>query len=278
MTTRIVTDSTCDLPKDRIAELGVQVIPLYINAEDVTYQDRVNLSRGEFYEQLPGWQTPPTTAAPGIDLFRSAYLQLAQEGANEVLSIHISESLSGTVLVARTAAKQTTEIPVTVLDSRQLSLGTGFLVEKAAKMAEAGATASQIVDGLQDQINRSYVFAALDTLEYLKRSGRMHWALAGIGGVLQIKPVLLMHNGKPIVTRIRTDVKALEHVRSLLQERSPFERIALVHTHAPQKAERLRQLCADLVPEGELLSVDITPVIGANIGPGAVGFAVISKA
>jgi DegV family protein with EDD domain len=277
MKTHIVTDSTCDLPPERLTELSVEVIPLYINAEDQTYQDRVDLTREEFYQRLPGWQKPPTTAAPGIDVFTSIYRQLGVQGADEVLSIHISESLSATVSVARTAARQTSEIPVTVLDSRQLSLGTGFIVESAAQMARTGATAEEIVDGLQSQIMRSHVFAALDTLEYLKRSGRMHWALAGIGGILQIKPVLLMHEGDPTVSRVRTEAKSMDYVRDLLQERAPFERVALVHTHAHEKAEGLRKMCADLLPQGQLLSVDITPVIGANIGPGAVGFAVISE-
>lgn len=278
MTTRIVTDSTCDLPQDQISQLGVEVIPLFINADGQTFRDRVDLSREEFYRNLPKWDTPPTTAAPGIDVFQNSYRRLAQQGADEVLSIHISESLSATVSVARTAAEQTSEIPVTVLDSRQLSLGTGFVVESAVKMAQAGASAAEIVQGLQDQIGRSHVFAALDTLEYLKRSGRMHWALAGIGGLLQIKPVLLMHEGNPTVSRVRTDKKAMNTVRESLLERAPFERVALVHTHAAEKAEMLRKMCADVLPMEALLSVDITPVIGANIGPGAVGFAVISEA
>lgn len=278
MVTRIVADSTCDLPQERLSELGVEVIPLYINADDHTYQDRVNMSREEFYSRLPSWHKHPTTAAPGIDTFRAIYRKLAGQGASEVLSIHISESLSATVSVAETAARQTNEIPVTILDSRQLSLGTGFLVESAADMAKSGASASEIVQGLESQITRTHVFAALDTLEYLKRSGRMHWALAGVGGLLRMKPVLLMHNGDPTVSRVRTDAKAMDYIRGLLQERAPFERVALVHTHAPEKAERLREMCSDLIPEEKLLSVDITPVIGANIGPGAVGFAVLSKA
>jgi DegV family protein with EDD domain len=152
------------------------------------------------------------------------------------------------------------------------------VVEAAVNMAQAGATAGEIVNKLQDQIQRTHVFAALDTLEYLKRSGRMHWALAGVGGLLQIKPILLMHDGNPTVSRVRTEAKAMQYVRDLLEERAPFERVALVHTHAAEKAEMLRQKCTDLLPEDELLSVDITPVIGANIGPGAVGFAVISEA
>ena len=131
MTTRIVTDSTCDLPQEQISQLGVEVIPLFINADGQTFRDRVDLSREEFYRNLPKWDTPPTTAAPGIDVFQNSYRRLAQQGADEVLSIHISESLSATVSVARTAAEQTSEIPVTVLDSRQLSLGTGFVVESA---------------------------------------------------------------------------------------------------------------------------------------------------
>jgi DegV family protein with EDD domain len=276
MTIRIVTDSTCDLPEATVAEYGITVVPLYINFGDQSYLDGVELSRQEFYERLPDYETPPTTAVPGPEVFRQTYERLADEGATEILSIHISISLSTMVDVARLGAKETDAVPVTVFDSRQLSLGTGFLVQTAAKAAAEGRSMDEIIPLLEEQISRTHVFAALDTLEFLRRSGRMNRVMAGLGTVLQIKPLLKMYDGNPTAERVRTRKRAIERVISLLSDLVPLEQVALVHTHAPDRAEDLRQRVQHLLPEGEVPSVDITPVIGAHIGPGAVGFACVT--
>jgi len=132
---RIVTDSTCDLPEATTNEYGITVVPLYVNIGSRSYLDGVDLSREEFYERLPDYDPPPTTAAPGPERFRRIYEGLAANGATEILSIHISISLSAVVDSARSGAQQTKAVPVTVFDSRQLSLGTGFLVAAAAQAA-----------------------------------------------------------------------------------------------------------------------------------------------
>lgn len=276
MTIKIVTDSTCDLPEAMVAEYGLTIVPLYINFGDQSYLDGVELSRQEFYERLPGCETPPTTAAPGPEVLRQTYERLADEGATEVLSIHISISLSATVDVARLAAKETDAAPVIVLDSRQLSLGTGFLVLTAAKAAAEGRSMDEITPMLEEQALRTHVFAALDTLEFLRRSGRMSRVMAGLGSVLQIKPLLKMYNGNPTAERVRTRKRATERLISLLSDLVPLEQVALVHTHAPDRAKDLQQQVQHLLPEGKVLSVDITPVIGAHIGPGAAGFACVT--
>jgi DegV family protein with EDD domain len=276
MTIKIVTDSTCDLPEATVAEYGITVVPLYINFGDQSYLDGVELSRQEFYKRLPDCDPLPTTAAPGPEVFRQTYERLADEGASEVLSIHISISLSATVDVARLGAKETGAAPVTVLDSRQLSLGTGFLVLTAAKAAAEGRSMDEIISLLEAQVSRSHVFAALDTLEFLRRSGRMNWAMASLGTVLQIKPLLKMYDGNPTAERVRTRNRATKRLINLLSDLVPLEKVALVHTHTPDRAEALRQQVQHLLPEGEVPSVDITPVIGAHIGPGAAGFACVT--
>jgi DegV family protein with EDD domain len=276
MTIRIVTDSTCDLPDEVIKNYGITVVPLYINVGEQGFLDGVELTRERFYAQLPGWDPPPTTATPSPESFQEVYQQLADGGASEILSIHISIALSATVDVARVAAENTSVVPVTVFDSRQLSLGTGFLVERAALEAEQGKSMNEIIEILDDQIARTHVFAALDTLEFLRRSGRMNGAVAGIGSLLQIKPLLKMYEGEPTSERVRTSNGASKRLLELLDERKPFERIALVHTHADEKARALLGEVQAELPEGEIPSVDITPVIGAHIGPGAVGFTVIT--
>jgi DegV family protein with EDD domain len=277
MTIRIVTDSTCDLPEDIIAAYGISVVPLYINFGDQGYLDGIELSRKEFYTRLPDANPLPTTATPSPQKFAQVYEKLAAEGATEILSIHISISLSATVDQARLGAQETQAVPVTVLDSGQLSLGMGRMVLTAAKAAAAGLSKDVIISLVKDQGARTHVFAALDTLEFLRRSGRMHWAVAGLGSLLQIKPLLKMHNGTPESERVRTRECAIKRVIELVEEVGPLEELALVHTHAPEEAETLRQRSAHLFPAGRApLFAEVTPVIGTHIGPGAVGFACIS--
>jgi fatty acid kinase fatty acid binding subunit len=275
MSVRIVTDSTCDLPAETIARYGIGVIPLYINVGKQGFLDGIDITRQEFYQKLPTFPQHPTTAAPSPQKFRAMYDTLADEGATEVMSIHISAALSAVVDVARMAAQETTSTLVTVFDSQQLSLGTGFLVETAAKMAAAGGSTADIFAALNKQIKRSHVFAALDTLEFLKRSGRMSSYMAGLATLLQIKPILTMHNGEPGTERVRTRERATQRLIEMLAAIGPLERLALVHTNASDRVAELRARAAHLLPQDNLMIEDITPVIGVHIGPGAVGFAVV---
>jgi DegV family protein with EDD domain len=253
------------------------VLPLYINIGDEEYQDGVDISRQEFYSGLPGYPVHPTTAVPGIGRFLETFHKLVDEGATEILSIHISESLSAVLDVARSATRQFTRIPVTVFDSRQLSMGTGFQVETAARLAGEGRSLPEIISILNDMIGRTRVVAALDTLEFLRRSGRMNRFMTGLGSLLRIKPILKMFDGQPVSERVRTTGKAMNRTVELLQKQAPIERFALLHTNARGKAELFHQKIAHLLPEKQVSAVDITPVIGAHIGPGAVGFAVITR-
>jgi DegV family protein with EDD domain len=277
MTIRIVTDSTCDLPADIIRELDIRVVPLYINIGDQGYLDGVDISRTEFYSNLPAYPFHPTTGTPGDAAFTREYKQLADQGADEILSIHISESLSATVAVARTAARIFGSLPVTVRDSGQLSLGTGFQVELAARMAKLGRSMEEIIQALNDLASRTFVAARLDTLEFLKRSGRMNRFITGLGSLLQLKPILTMREGLPGSDRVRTEKRAQKKIIELLEDYLPIEKFALLHTNAHEKAELLKKRIATLLPEGRIYSMDITPVIGSHIGPGAVGYAVVSK-
>ena len=277
MNIRIVTDSTCDLPDEVTKQQAITVIPLNINIGNDTFQDGIDLTRTEFYARLPEYSPSPKTAAPGPDVFKKEYERLADEGARSILSIHISETLSATINSARTAAEQFTRIPVIVLDSSQLSLGTGFLVEKAAIMGAAGETMEMIVSTLQKTMKRTYVFASLKTLEYLRRSGRMNFALASFGELLQIKPLLHMHLGKATAHRTRTQKWATERLLSWLNEYAPYEKLAVLHAGAQDEAEALREKVRSFLPNDDVSIIQITPVLGAHLGIGALGFACISK-
>jgi DegV family protein with EDD domain len=277
MTIKIVTDSTCDLPQNVIEDLGITVVPLFINIFDKGYLDGVEITRQDFYTNLPHYKVHPTTGIPGLNAFLHAYESLATNGATEILSIHISESLSGTVGVAHAAAQEMDAINVTVRDSGQLSLGTGFQVETAARMAKADYSMAEILAALDEMMPRIFVTAGLQTLDYLRRSGRMNRFVAGLGSLLQLKPILTMANGQPGSERVRTSSKAEARIIEMLKAHLPIERFALLHTNAPKAANAFLGKIKHLLPEGEIYSMDITPVIGVHIGPGAVGYAIVSK-
>jgi DegV family protein with EDD domain len=151
------------------------------------------------------------------------------------------------------------------------------LVETAARAAAAGRSIAEIVHVLKEKTGRTHLFAALDTLEFLQRSGRMNWAVSKIGGLLRIKPLLTMHDGEPGVHQVRTSKRAMQRLLDMLEDLAPLEELALVHTHAPEKMRELRERAKHLFPEGkEPIEAEVTPVIGAHIGPGAAGFACVT--
>jgi len=277
MSIRIVTDSTCDLPEDIVSQGSITIIPLTINVGDQSFLDGVDLTRDEFYAQLPNFKPHPKTAAPGPEVFVQAFERLAEEGAQAILSIHVSETLSATVNSARIAAEQFKRIPVTVLDSSQLSLGLGFIVERAAQLARSGKEAQEIISALKNLMERTYVFASLKTRVYLRRSGRMNFALANFGELLQLKPLLHMNMGKATAHRTRTQKRATARLLEWLAEYAPYERLAVLHAGALEEAEALYQQALSYFPKSEVIIAQITPVLGAHLGIGALGFACISE-
>lgn len=277
MPVRILTDSTCDLPAEIIKKMGICVVALYIRVGNRDFLDGIDLSRQEFYERLPYFTTYPTTAVPSPMNIRSLYNSLADEGATEVLSIHISSTLSGVMDVARSAAADTTTLPVTVLDSQSLSMGTGFLVQKAAELAMEGLRVDEILPVLEDQIKRTHVWAALNTLKYLKKSGRMNGIVSTIGDFLQIKPILKMHNGISDVEKEKTNKKAIKRLIEKLEFFSPFEKLALLHSGAIDQVHAIQEKIIDILPEKKIIIGIVNPVLGAHLGPGIVGFACVKK-
>lgn len=272
MTIRIVTDSTADLPDPIVTGHGITVVPVHINIAGQSYLDGVELSRQEFYEKLPDYDPLPTTSSPGLGTLVQTYERLADEGASEILSIHISAQLSGVMNTATAAAQTTDAVPVTVFDSRQLTLGTGFLAVTAAQAAAAGRSMAEIIKLLEDQGSRTHSFALLDTLEYLRRGGRLTRFQSGVGTLLRIKPLLRVHDGEMTMERVRTWRRAVERLVSLLDGLRPVEKLALIHAHALERAGALRHQIHHLFPEEHgLLLAEVTPAIGTHVGPGSVG-------
>jgi DegV family protein with EDD domain len=278
MSLRIVTDSTSDLPPSLAEELGITVIPSYVNIGDESYRDLIDLSRAEFYRQLPHYPRLPTTAAPAVGTFAETYRQLMGEGATEIISLHVSAELSAMCNSARLGAEDAGTIPIHIFDSRQVSMGLGLLAVLAAREAAAGKAADVILRELEAAIPRTHVFAVLDTLEYLRRSGRVNWAEFSIGTLLRIKPMLHVYEGEvhsleKVRTRGRAMAQLLAHVAAL----GPLREIALLHTHDPEGLAEWRALVRPYFPDGyEPVAVEVTPAIGAHVGPGALGVACIA--
>ena len=277
MTIRIVTDSTCDLPETVVRDYGITVIPLYVNFGTRSYLDGVEISRREFYEMLPDSDTFPTTAVPGLNVFTKTYQDLAEQGATEIISVHVAGSLSAICNVARKAAEETESIPVTVVDAGQVTLGTGLAALAAADDVAEGESVPEIVAKLEDMAPRIHSYAALDTVEFLRRSGRLTAIQYGLSTILSIKPLIMMHNGELSSERVRTGTRCIERMIELVSGLGTLERLALVHTNAPEKAEQLYQRTRDLFPTDDApLSVGVTPVIGAHVGPNAVGMVAVA--
>ena len=274
----IVTDSTSDLPKYLIEQYELEVIPSILILDGKEYADGVGISREEFYTRLPAFQTQPTTAAPSIGDFSTCYQSLLARGCDHILSIHAPEKLTTIVNSARQSARDFPE-KITVIDSLSMSLGLGFQVIAAAEVAEMGLQAA--LDAAESTRKRLQVFAAFDTLEYARRSGRLPAAFATLGGLLNIKPLIELTNGEVKPASVaRTTKQANEKIMNFLLEGGPLERLAILHTGAESRAKEflntVMQKASQSVPR-DILIVNVTTVIGTHIGPNGLGFAAVRK-
>ena len=269
-----VTDSTSDVPAQLAEQYGIEVVPALINIHGKSYVDGVEISREEFYTRLPGIKPPPTTSAPSVGSFQERYEKLFKAGADSVISIHPPNELSGTFNAARLAAQEFGQ-RVKVLDSGQLSLGLGFQVVLAAEAAARGAIQDEVLALVESISNRVRVTALLDTIEYVRRSGRVSWATAMIGGLLRLQPLLELRYS--IVHRLgqaRTRLQGIERLVETLNSWGPLERLAVLHTNAESAARQLLEDVKSKVTIPPLL-VNVTTAIGTHVGPNALGFAAV---
>jgi DegV family protein with EDD domain len=274
----ILTDSTCDLPHSLIEQYELEVIPSILIMEGKEYADGSGISRADFYRQLPSLQTQPTTAAPSIGEFSTRYDSLLRHGCDHILSIHGAGSLTSILNIARQAASEFAG-KITLIDSRSLSLGLGFQVLAAAEAAGLGLQAA--LDAIEFTRERLRLFAALDTMDHLRRSGRVPTVVTMLGSLLHIKPMIELTNGevKPIAN-VRTTAQANERMLSFLLQMGPLERLAIMHTGAEARAREflnaMMQRASQSVPR-DILMVNVTPVIGTHVGPNGLGFGAVWK-
>lgn len=274
----IVTDSPADLPVDLAARYGIEVVPSILVIEGQSYLDGKDITREEFYTRLPSFKTAPTTAAPSIGDFQARYRKLFEAGCEHILSLHTAQKLTSIASIASQAAADFPE-KVTVLESGSLSLGLGFQALAAAEALEGGADLDEALAAIRSTRERLYVYAALDTMEYVRRSGRVPAAVAALGGALSIKPVVELREGevRPI-SASRTTRQATEKLLALLTGLGPLERLAILHTNARERAKDfLNALMVEhrtFMPR-DILIVNVTTVIGTHVGPNGLGVAAV---
>lgn len=277
----LVTDSPADLPPDLAECYNIEVIPAILIIEGQEYVDGVDITREQFYARLPGMRQHPTTAAPSPLDFATRYQKLFASGCEHVISLHTAEKLTSMPNFARHAAREF-EGRVTVIESGSLTLGTGFQVLAAAEAVEQGSGLEAVLEQIQSTRQRIRVAAALDTMEYLRRSGRVPAAITAIGGLLSIKPVVELREGavRPI-SAARTTSQATSALLEFLLNLGPLERLAVLHTNAEARAREFLDLLMNdkgrrNIPT-EIRLLNVTSLIGAHIGPNGLGFAAVKK-
>ncbi|HEY69009.1 MAG TPA: DegV family protein [Anaerolineae bacterium] len=269
-TTAIVTDSTSDLPKAEALELGVAVVPALLTVGEETLVDGVGISRPELYARMPDISKPVTTAAPSASAFEEVYEKALTAGATKVISIHLSSKLSGMLNVAHQAALEFGK-RIHLIDSEQVSLGLGFQVIEAAKHALEGLPFEAVIETARRAREKTKLIAFMNTLEYLRRGGRVSWLSAGLGNILQVKLLLEIVNGVvEQFARVRTRTKALDHMLEYARSWGPLKRLGIPHAAAPEAASALAEELSSVSQLSPMI-VDVTTVIGAHVGPGAVG-------
>lgn len=277
MAVRIVTDSTADLPPETARELNVSVVPLSVIFGDDELLEGIDISTELFYERLVRSKELPTTSAPSVGQFVKAYEEALKE-ADEIVSIHISSKLSATHNNATQAARQLSDTgaQIEVVDSGLVSLGLGMLVRAAARAAQQGRGIEEIRKLVQEMIPRVHILVALDTVEYLRRGGRIGRARAFLGSMLKVKPILSIRDGE-VAPEERVRTKKAAHER-LIQIATSYPRVvefAIAYSTNAHDAEELRRKLAEAEPGAKIHMSKVGPVIGVHGGPGVLGVGIL---
>lgn len=273
----IVTDSTACIPAEAMQGFPIFVVPLQVIWGEQTFRDGIDIHPVEFYERLKNTSVMPSTSQPSPAAFEELYRRLLDEG-HEILSIHISAHLSGTLQSATQAKANLPDAPIELVDSNTTAMEQGFLVLQAARAARQGASLQEVKTRVEELRDRSGVFFAVDTLEFLHRGGRIGGAAAFLGTVLNLKPLLKVEGGKiEAVEKVRTMSKALSRLLDQVESQlngSGALHICSIHANAPELAETLLQQARQRFGENRVQSAmlaDVSPVIGTHTGPGCVG-------
>lgn len=274
---RVVTDSTADLPRNRVEAEEITVVPLIVRFGDETFLDQVELSSAEFLERLSTAPELPKTSQPPVSAFETIFRTAIHSG-HDVVCITIAAGLSGTFNAARLAADAIAPERIKVVDSQSASMATGWCAISAARAAAAGSSLAEVVAATEAAVGRYHLYAALQTLDYLQKGGRIGRAGHLVGSMLEVKPLLTISEGevRPL-ERIRTWKRAAARLVSLAQSHGPLDGLAVMHVGREEEATRIADSLSGLVTTGDIVVSEIGPVVATYAGPGAVGVVAMGR-
>ncbi len=276
MPVRIITDSVADIPSQVVRELGITVIPVLVRFGEETYRDGIDMTTDQFYERLVHSRVMPVTSVPSLDMFARTYARLAEE-TDEVLAIMLSAKLSGIYNAAlQSVSLLESKCRIEVVDSKLAVMAQGFVVIEAARAAQSGACLDEILEIVKRNLPRADMRAALDTLEYLQRGGRIGKAQAFMGSVLKINPIITLKDGlvEPI-SRVHSRAKAIDALYNFAAGYSHIDGLAVEDAACPEDGDLLVERLSAIFPRERILRSRTTPVIGTHTGPGLLLVAVL---
>lgn len=274
---RIVTDSTADIPEELAQEHDIVVVPAIVTFGTETFREGVDITRAQFYSKLVSSPHFPTTSQPSAGEFAEAYARAGREG-HDVLGIHLGSTFSGLFGTARLATEMNPDIRVTLFDTGLLSMGTGLLVLEAARAARRGASLGAILEMLHSMRRRTHVIAALDTVEFLRRGGRLTSLNAALARILGIRPVVHVHEGMlEQLARTRHRASSLQRLVEIADAFAPMAHLVVLHTAAVDEASAVAEKLSHLNSGVKPAIIEAGSVIGTHTGPGAVGLACVTE-
>ncbi len=277
MTVRIVTDSTADLPLKLAHDLGISVVPLSVIFGEEVFREGIDISQDLFYDKLIHGKVLPTTSAPSVGDFLEVYEPLLGD-ADEIVSIHISAKLSATCDNACQAAQILADrgARIEVVDSQVVSLGLTFATLAAARVAREGGGIEPIREAVERTVQCLRIYFMLDTLEFLRRGGRIGRGRAFLGALLRVKPLLSLRDGEVHPEeRVRTKAHAMERLFQIATSYPNVREVAIGYSTNPQDAHDFQRRLEEVLPEVNILVTRVGPVIGAHAGPGVLGLGVL---
>ena len=278
MTVRIVTDSSADLPAELVQQHQITVLPCYVMVDDQTLKDGVDIQADDFYRRLQAGGPTPTTAQPTVADFQAVYQDLTSQG-DQVVSIHVSGKLSGTLNSAEQAKGSLDGEAVEIIDSRLAAMPLGLVVLEAAALAAEGGSHQEVAEKVRQGLDLHHGLFALDTLEFLQKGGRIGKAQAFLGSVLNVKPILRLHEGEAHpVERPRNRERAMHRLVELVKELGPVRRMAVIHSTDAERMAVLKQELIGLLPADQIIEARFGSTLGTYIGPDALGVAITQEA
>jgi DegV family protein with EDD domain len=278
----LVTDSTAGLPSDYVKEHDIRVVPLYLNMDNTTYRDGVDITPQEFYERLPTCTPLPTTSQPSAGDFEMVYRQAVKDGASAIISIHLSSGISGTINSAQLAAEQVGDVPIEIIDTQAAATAQAFGLQAAVSALKGGADLASAVAAIRRVVDAQRVIFTVDTLEYLYKGGRIGGAAALVGSLLQFKPVLHFKDGKiDALERVRKSSRSIARLAEIMQEAygsSEPLRVLILQAACADRAEALQKILHERLNVIDVMIMPLTPVLGAHCGNGTLGLACCPQA